>query len=199
MRLASEKPRPLTKMGFLGKLVITLASLAAFGQASPTHPSATPSLSLSTSGPTKVTSPTSPASSKVPIKLPTGENGKWYVFEMMCPQWELARGCLPGLPEGWMIRGYCLTDGDAHAWSNWHNIDGCVDISQAGNFVQHYDSGNLTSHCIDCNDGVHDTYLHPAAGGNVPTKLMCSCNATDTSDHWHTVPAAIMPGRSAPS
>lgn len=141
----------------------------------------------------EATSLTSPVSGKVPIKLP-GANGNWYVFEMMCSNWQLARGPLPGVPQGWIIRGFCLTDDGTHSWSNWHNIDTCVDINTAGVFEHHYGSGNLTSHCLDCNAGVHDTYLHPADGGNVPTKLQCTCNATDTSNHWNTIAAAIMPG-----
>jgi hypothetical protein len=92
-----------------------------------------------------------------------------------------------------MIRGYCL-DNDGYTWSNWHNIDTCVDITKAGVFEHHYDSGNLTSHCIDCNAGIHAAYLHPAAGGKVPTQLMCACNATDTGNYWETAPAAIRPG-----
>jgi hypothetical protein len=171
--LELERPSPSLKMGFLNKLGLTLMSLFALINAAPTTP---PTISSD-------------------LDHGTTGNSSRYIIDQACTHWELAKG-IPscGGVDGWNIRAFCLSDGNSpdYAWSNWLNIDNCVDVNATGFLEHHYNTGNLSAHCVECNKGVHDLFAKvPGQFWGLPSHLLCACKEPSATDHYSAVGRGI--------
>lgn len=157
-------------MGFLNILALTLVSVFALGGAAPTTPQAT--------------------SSDLAHRTPGSAN--IYPIDQGCTHWELAKGVRScGGVEGWNIRAYCSDDHD-YLWSNWLNIDNCVDVNATGFLEHNYNTGNLSAHCVECNKGVHDLKVPvPGEVWPIPSHLLCVCKGPSATDHFDAAATGI--------